>query len=192
MQKIVVKDYNPKWAEDFQAFKTYYERLLTGIDCDIQHVGSTSVEGLAAKPIIDMDIIAFSEMGKREIICRLETVGYIHQGDLGIKGREAFARTSGKVPCSEPDRDWPDHHLYCCMKGIESLENHLKLRDYLRENPEAVKEYSELKKLLAGKYIDDIESYVEDKTDFIVKILSLSGMKTDILTDISDQNKKKR
>lgn len=191
MRKITVVDYDPEWGIAFKAFKTYYQNLFQGIKCDILHVGSTSVEGLAAKPIIDIDIVVNNEAAKKKIIQKLESVGYTHQGDLGIKGREAFSRESEIVPYTDEKRVWMEHHLYCCLEGIESLENHLKLQKWLRNHPDDVKAYSDLKKRLAQKYGDDIDSYVEDKTAFIVSCLKKSGMTTAALDAISLQNKKK-
>jgi GrpB-like predicted nucleotidyltransferase (UPF0157 family) len=127
----------------------------------IEHIGSTSVPGLAAKPIIDMSIVIASTEHVLPTVERLATLGYVHQGNLGIEGREAFSNPSGL----------PAHHLYLCPLGSLGLIDPLKLRDYLRVHPQAAAAYGELKKSLASKFPDDIDSYVSGKTDFILKIL---------------------
>ncbi|NFS94782.1 GrpB family protein, partial [Clostridium botulinum] len=85
---VIVEDYNPKWKESFESIKDELLAVLSGKIISIEHIGSTSVEGLSAKPIIDIDIVIdrnFDEVKKE-----LETISYIHEGDLGIYGREAF------------------------------------------------------------------------------------------------------
>jgi GrpB-like predicted nucleotidyltransferase (UPF0157 family) len=80
----------------------------------IEHVRSTSVRGLAAKPIIDMTIVVPAAAAVRTVIDRPTTIGYRHRGDLGVTDREAFARPEGT----------PDHHLYACVAGSDALRNH--------------------------------------------------------------------
>ena len=189
MRTITVEDYNPQWARDFLALKKVYEKQLSGIDCQIIHVGSTSVPGLAAKPIIDVDIVVRSPEDAEKCIKRLQELGYIHAGQRGIVGRESFERSDEYVPYSNEKKSWRAHHLYVCMEGIDALTNHLKLKDYLIKHPEAVKAYSDLKKELAKKYPHDIDAYIAEKTDFIVGILKKAGMDEGVLKRISDQNK---
>src|SRR5579859_1543910 len=145
MKRIVLEDHNPQWAEQFLRLKEVYEVHLGGLITGIKKVGSTSIPGIKAKPVIDIDIIVEKPERLRDVILQLEGLGYIHAGDLGIEGREAFSRTSSEVPVSHPRREWPPHHLYVCRQGIESLQNHLLLRDYLRNHPEKAREYSALK-----------------------------------------------
>lgn len=189
MREIVVKDYNEEWAKEFEKLKSVYLEHMEHLNIDVQHVGSTSVPGLAAKPIIDMDIIVDSDETKASVIDVLSELGYIHEGDMGIKGREAFKRKSNKVPYhNDTEYNFP-HHLYVCTKGTVSLENHLKLREYLRSHPEAVLEYGNLKKELAIKYKYDIDSYIEAKTPLITKILSKAGIRQSDIDNITTQNK---
>ena len=189
MRTIVVEDYNPQWAQDFFELKAVYERKLTDIDCEIIHVGSTSVKGLAAKPIIDVDIVVKSSEDIQKSIQYLEQLGYIHAGQRGIEGRESFDRKDERVPYVGSKKKWRDHHLYVCMEGIDALNNHLKLKAFLQCHPEAVKAYSELKKELAKKYPHDIDSYVAEKTELIVGFLKQAGMDEAVLKSISSQNK---
>jgi GrpB-like predicted nucleotidyltransferase (UPF0157 family) len=101
----------------------------------IEHVGSTSVPGLAAKPVIDMTVVVPTPAAMGAVIARLATLGYRHRGDLGVPGREAFDRPGGT----------PDHNLYACVAENDGLRNHLALRDHLRGNPAAARSYGSLK-----------------------------------------------
>lgn len=173
----------------FQQLKSVYEVFLRDIIIDVQHVGSTSVPGLAAKPIIDIDLIMENKKGLPEIVGILSNLGYSYLGDLGIKGREAFRPVSERTPIDGSNRKWPDHNLYACLIDSVSLMNHLRLRDFLRANHEVAKQYGELKKLLASKYHNSIDLYCEAKTSFIVGILKELHFSDADLIDITEQNK---
>lgn len=192
MKKITIEDYNPQWKLQFQALQSYLQQHLEGLFLSIEHVGSTAVEGLAAKPIIDLDIIIEQSDEKLQLIIqKLEEVGYQHRGDLGIEGRHAFKRISDKVPFQKQDspHSWQNHHLYVCKEGITSLNNHLILRNHLRKNAQSRTEYGALKKYLAANYPHDIDMYVELKTAFIVAILTREGLSKAEVEGIIQQNK---
>lgn len=188
-KKVVVVPYDPSWPQVFQELKLVYEDMLGHLLLDIQHVGSTSVPGLAAKPKIDIDLVVENESKKQEALYFLKSLGYIHVGDLGIAGREAFKRTSESVPFTDNKRNWPAHNLYLCIEGITPLLNHLHFRDYLRQHPETAITYGELKKALADAYPNDMDSYIEKKTAFIIDTLRKSGFPQAKLTAIIQQNK---
>ncbi len=188
MRKIKVEDYDPKWAQAFEDLKKAYLEHIRK-DLIVEHVGSTSVPGLAAKAIIDIDIIVKSEKEVKELIEALEDLGYYHQGNLGIEGREAFKRAIKEVPLlTEHHSKWYPHHLYVCLENSVGLKNHLAIRDYLLKNEEAVKEYSELKKELAHKYPHDIDSYISEKTPFLTKILEAAGLSDKEIKEVTDSN----
>ena len=113
----------------------------------IEHVGSTAVPGLAAKPIIDLTVVVPTHAEVAAAIERLSTLGYVHRGSLGIDGREAF----------DADARLPRHHLYLCARDSVALANHLTVRDYLRRHPETADEYGALKKRLAQAFPHDID-----------------------------------
>lgn len=185
MSDIVVEKYNPNWEEEFNKAYKFYKNLINGLDVKIEHVGSTSVKGLWAKPILDIDIIVKDDNDSKRVITLLKGVGYKHLGDLGIQGREAFSYEE-----NNPDITWMRHHLYVCLENCENLRNHLLLRKHLRNNPESVKLYSELKKDLAVKFNNDIDAYVDGKTDLISSFLKEEGMKSNELDRIEAVNKK--
>ncbi len=138
---------------------------LRGIAVAIEHVGSTSVPGLPAKPIIDIDVVVPDAAIVPAAIGALTTLGYEHEGDKGIPGREAFKAPPGL----------PAHHLYVIPDGAPPLLNHLRVRDYLRAHPDAARQYGELKKRLAAYYREDREGYTNAKTKSIAEILQLAS-----------------
>ena len=87
---LVIKEYDPQWPILFEQLRAKFSELLGNMVSAIEHVGSTSVPELAAKPIIDLDVLLASAVYFPETIRRLATLGYEHEGDLGIAGREAF------------------------------------------------------------------------------------------------------
>ena len=103
---VIVEDYNPEWKNEFERIKEELLIVLSGKINSIEHVGSTSVEGVAAKPIIDIDVVI--EKNFEEVKKALESIGYIYEGNLGIYGREAFAY--------ENKPHLMVHHLYVCNK----------------------------------------------------------------------------
>ena len=142
--EVLVVDYDPTWKNHFEEIKSKLLPNLESYDIDIQHVGSTSVPGLAAKPVIDIDIIALDASQIPAILEAILSLGYTHLGDLGIKGREAFKKID--LPNETP---WFRHNLYLGFKDAPSIQNHLKLKAFLLANPDVAKAYGDLKKELA-------------------------------------------
>ena len=190
-KKVVVVAYDPSWPQLFEQLKAVYEQSLGDLLTDIQHVGSTSVPGLAAKPIIDIDLVVENEVKKQVAIIRLRSLGYTHVGDLGITGREVFKKTHGKMPFNNTSNLWPAHNLYMCIEGAPPLLNHLYFRDYLRAHPEMAKKYGTLKTDLAMAYRENIDGYIEHKTTFIIDVLQKAGFPQAELDAIIKQNKAK-
>lgn len=190
MKKVTVVPYDPAWPKLFEALKTVYSKQLAGEEFEIEHVGSTSVPNLPAKPILDIDIIIEDIDGrKNRIIQKLIDLGYYHAGDLGIPGREALKYKESSIPNDGSGRTWPKHHLYLCMKGSLALKNHLDFRNYLRLHPEKAAAYGKLKQGLAQQFTYDIDSYIDGKTDFIVEVLRKLGMSEQDYNLIVDRNK---
>jgi GrpB-like predicted nucleotidyltransferase (UPF0157 family) len=137
----------------------------------IEHVGSTAVPGLPAKPILDLDVVIPSRELLPSVIHHLFSLGYAHQKDLGVPGREAFARSDEVTPNDGRHGVWPEHHLYVCARDSLELARHLAFRDYLRANPEAAWAYAALKQHLAQRYRNDREAYTEGKSAFVEEAL---------------------
>ena len=166
-KNVVVEKWNPKWKDEFERIVDSLGEDVIYNSVKIEHVGSTSVEGLYAKPIIDLDIVI--ENDKFEIIKRLlNDKGYEHEGDLGIEGREAFSY-SGK-------EELMTHHLYVCPKDSKELFKHITFRDFLKNNPDLASEYSKVKEQAAVLYPDDIDKYMEFKSEIIEKIYKRCGL----------------
>ena len=186
MRKIEVVPYNPKWREEFKKAKKFYKGLLKNLDIQVEHVGSTSIEGLYAKPILDIDIIVKDEETKETVISKLESTGYKHLGTMGVDGRNAFSYSK-----DHPNITWMAHHLYVCMAESINLKNHLLLKRYLKNNKKAVQKYSQLKLELAQKFPNDIDGYIDGKTDLINSFLEKEGMALESLEAIERINRKK-
>ena len=178
MSLVEVVPYNPDWKTWFNELRTQIWPHVSDVALDIIHVGSTSIEGMSAKPIIDIDIVIQGSEVLAEIIARLAKLGYVHVGDLGISGREAFNLDGAPI--------YP-HHLYVCPRKSVALRNHLLLKKHLSENPESYKRYNDLKMGLA-KSVVSREEYWKSKTFLIVEFLRAEGMSPEALDEIKRQN----
>ena len=167
-KNVVVLPYDPKWKNDFEEIKQELVNAIGDLIVSIEHVGSTSVEGLSAKPIIDIDVVISDYSVFDSIISRLSTIGYIHEGDLGIKDREAF-KYSDKPHLRK-------HHLYVCPRNSKELLRHITFRDFLRNNPEAVKKYSKVKENGAKLFPDNMDKYIEYKSPCIEEFYLMCGL----------------
>jgi GrpB-like predicted nucleotidyltransferase (UPF0157 family) len=156
-QPVTIEDYNPAWTEWFEMLRAMVGDALQDLAVAIEHVGSTAVPGLAAKPIVDIDVVIPTRSDLIEAIRRMAAIGYLHEGDLGVADREAFAHPPGL----------PVHHLYVCSRQSPELQRHLLFRDFLRLHPQEMQAYAELKRVLAKRFHNDRESYAVAKSDFV-------------------------
>ena len=160
-EPVVIVDYDPQWPGLFEELRAPVVAALGELVVIVEHVGSTAVPGLAAKPIIDMDVVVPSVADIPEAIRRLASLGYVHRGDLGIAGREAFTAPAGK----------PRHHLYACALDSEELRRHRSFRDSLLTHPEEARAYETLKRAAARRFAEDRAAYNEAKTRFVEAVL---------------------
>lgn len=174
---IEVVDYDPAWPETFAGISRVVAAALGPLALSIEHVGSTAVPGLGAKPIIDLDVVIESPHVLPLVVEALRALGYSHEGNGGIPGREAFGRGGAAVPADGSGRAWPAHHLYVCPSDSEELRRHLRFRDYLRSHPDSAARYDALKRDLAHRHADDIDAYVAGKSAFVERILAVDGWK---------------
>ena len=161
-KRVIVLPYDEAWASDFEKIREEIKAALGDLALRIEHVGSTSVRGLSAKPIIDLDVVIRDASVLDEVVRCLAGIGYHHEGDLGIPGREAF-KYEGKEHLRK-------HHLYVCATDSAELKRHIAFRDYLRSHPEAVQEYSRIKEEGAALYPEDMDRYIEHKAPLIQRI----------------------
>ena len=161
--------YDDTWASAFEEIKNELENAVGDLIVGIEHIGSTSVEGLSAKPIIDIDIIIKDYSTFDAVVNRLNIIGSIHEGNLGIKDREAF-KYADKPHLQK-------HHLYVCPQQSKELHRHIIFRDFLRANPEASKRYGAVKEKAAQLFPNDIEKYIEYKSTCIEEFYMMCGVK---------------
>lgn len=169
MRNIIVVPYDPNWPAEFEKIKTELTAALGSSALAIEHIGSTAVPGLHAKPVIDIDIVIEKDMFDT-VRLRLGEIGYTHAGDQGVEGREAF-RYAGK-------RHLMEHHLYVCDKDAGELRRHLSLRDFLRNNDEYRGRYGRIKIEMAKQHPHDIDCYLAGKQPLIMEIYKKCGLCT--------------
>lgn len=167
-KKVIVLPYDASWKTAFEDIRRELEAALGDLAVGIEHVGSTSVEGLSAKPIIDIDVVIRDYSVFDAVVRKLASVGYIHEGDLGIKDREAFKYTH------KPHLQ--KHHLYVCPQDSAELRRHITFRDFLRSNPDAMQEYSAVKETAARLYPEDIDGYIAYKSPCIERLYRMCGL----------------
>jgi len=156
-----VVEYDEAWATQFALLRDEVQPVLDGLDVVVEHVGSTAVPGMAAKPILDVDFVAASQANVAAVIEQLAQRGYRHKGDRGIAGREML----------EPPADLRFHHPYVVVAGSSAHLDHTLFRDYLIEHQEVADEYAELKRTLAPLLKFDRRVYTDAKSSFIAEVL---------------------
>ena len=166
--KVVVLPYDKAWLTAFEEIKNEIEAALGELAMGIEHVGSTAVEGLSAKPCIDIDIVIEDYACFASVVEKLKEIGYFHEGDLGIKDREAF--------CYENKPHLMKHHLYVCPRYSNELHRHLVFRDFLRSHPDAAKRYGAVKEKAAQLYAEDIDGYIAYKSPCILDLYAMCGL----------------
>jgi GrpB-like predicted nucleotidyltransferase (UPF0157 family) len=157
--RVVVNNYDPKWIKMYEKEAELIKDIFKEELIEIHHIGSTSVKGLKAKPIIDImplvDVIKNIDKFNEEMI----KIGYEPMGEYGISKRRYFRK----------GKEGRSHHVHVFEKDSAQSKRHLAFRDYLREHNEIAREYGNLKEKLAEQYPNDIESYMDAKNDFIKK-----------------------
>lgn len=153
---MLIEVYNPKWVTHFKAIETVISKALQPLSITIEHIGSTAVPQLAAKPIIDIDIVFNSFTSFGDIKNKLEAIGYCHNGNQGIVDREVFKR---KMFAKHPILDTISHHLYVCSSNSKELQKHIAFRDHLRNNEADRNAYQALKLTIAEASKQDRKLY---------------------------------
>lgn len=161
-----VVEYDPRWPLWFAELREQLAPYLAELPHRIEHVGSTAVPGLAAKPIIDVDIVVPSADLVPSAIAHLARAGYLHQGDQGIAGREAFALPPNAVHY---------HHLYVVVDGNKAFQDHVLLRDHLRMDADDRERYAARKYELAHLLTTDRTAYVDGKSSLVEELLAKAG-----------------
>jgi GrpB-like predicted nucleotidyltransferase (UPF0157 family) len=159
MQKVEVIDYQESWAAKYNAEAATLMRSIGFLSPDIHHIGSTSVCGLSAKPIIDI-LLEVDDIGcLDDNVKNLGAIGYHGLGENGIPGRRYF----------EKGGYYRTHQIHAFKRGSPGVIRHLAFRDYLCCHPQVADEYAALKKKVAKNCDNDIERYCDGKSEFIQK-----------------------
>lgn len=170
LRTIEVVPYDPAWPAEFDALKAGLLEVIGGLCTGIEHVGSTSVAGLAAKSIIDIDVVISSRLVFPAVREALHDAGYAHRGNLEIPGRESFL---------QPPKLFP-HHLYVCSVDTPGLSDHLVLRDMLRARPDLRDRYADTKREMARLHPHDIDAYIDGKGGVIAEVMALARAQSSV------------
>lgn len=182
VDRIRIVEYEPAWPSQYREEAAVIGAILSGLALRVDHVGSTSVPGLAAKPVIDIQVSVASLQPLAAFEEMLGRIGYTH---INVGEFDAV------YPFFQRPDDWPTtHHLHLCRAGSAEELNHLVFRDYLRDHPTTAREYEALKRSLAalqsGTSLADRKRYSEAKTPFIADVLTRAlaeGYRVPTLTD---------
>ncbi|MBP3630287.1 MAG: GrpB family protein [Clostridia bacterium] len=173
--KVELHPYDEQWAIEFQKEKQILQGLLSGIALDIQHVGSTSIPGISAKPIIDI-AVAVKDLGDLEkVIPVLQNAGYDVKNSIEDKGEVLGAK--GSPECRT-------HYIHIEPQGSEYWNNHILFRDYLLNHPEYISQYETMKQGVLEQF-KERKLYTAHKNDFIKKILDLAKQEKDAGGNVS-------
>lgn len=179
--RVVVEDYNQQWPTYFAQLKESLQVALLSVPIlAIEHVGSTSVLNLAAKPILDIDVVVIQSVVPLAIAA-LQSSGYTYYGTWGIPDRHAL-RMESQVPAT---------NLYVCVPGCLALRNHIAVRDLLRSDKSLREEYAAVKRNLAEREWKDMMEYSEAKNQILGKILERAGIGKEELVAIEAVNTRK-
>jgi GrpB-like predicted nucleotidyltransferase (UPF0157 family) len=174
LEKGVVRlePYTPEWKRIFEAEKAALHEKLGSMVSDIQHVGSTSIPGMPAKPIIDIAIGVADFYEARRCISLIEAQGYEYRGEFGIPKRHYFSKGDPRT-----------FHIHMLEIGSQNWNDLLLFRDTLSTHSEMAAEYASLKRRLASRFPRDREAYLEGKAEFIKKLLDRERKITKDLKD---------
>lgn len=151
------------WLIEFQRCKKEIEQLCKNLNLQIEHIGSTSIEGLMAKPILDIGIGINDEGAKNEVIKLLSINGYIDRGDRKERGGYLL------VKCIAPEV--VSHHIHILNISDAQWGNYLKFRDSLQQSKKLRQEYELLKLNLIDEHDGNREKYTNGKNEFVTRVL---------------------
>lgn len=160
--KIYMVPHDPQWRDLFEHEAEQVTAALGSNVAAVHHIGSTAIPTIYAKPVIDLLLVVQDLAALDEKQSRMETLGYVAMGEFGIPARRYFRRDN-------PSGD-RTHQVHAFEDGSPQIKRHLTFRDYMIDHSDAAQEYSDLKRQLAAKYPDDIESYMDGKDAFIQEI----------------------
>jgi GrpB-like predicted nucleotidyltransferase (UPF0157 family) len=186
--KIIIQPHNPAWEAEFDRVRNDLQHILKDIPIlSIEHVGSTSIPGLPAKPVLDIDIVVTPEI-LAATTAAMSAAGYTNLGELFVPGRIAFRQPglersqpgSGEVDNTKEVR----RHTYVILEGSIALKNHRDLKRVLLEDASLREEYGNVKKRLAARELQDIHEYTRGKNEILLKTLKKAGWSEEELEEV--------
>ncbi len=157
-----VVPHNPLWPKIFTAEEKTLRPLFIHQATTIEHIGSTAIVDMPAKPIIDIMILLPDVLDILRIVPQLEHLGYLYGGEFGISGRHFFCKG---------DRTHCNFHIHVYSQIDPAAKNHRLFQLYLTKHPRTCKAYAKLKQTLANQYPHDRTAYTKGKHDFIQNVL---------------------
>lgn len=158
---ITAVDYDPQWAEMFEIEKGRLTEALGDVAARIEHIGSTAVSGLAAKPIIDIDVYVRAIEPMAPYREPLEALGYVFQFDPETPDLHFFG-----YPARRPRL----FHVHVAELGGQYMQSDLAVRDFLRTHPDVAAEYARLKRALTAQHLGDRDAYIAGKAQFMSEL----------------------
>ena len=167
LERGIVKlvPYNPIWKLLYQKESAFLQNILGGYICGIKHIGSTSIPGIKAKPIIDIAVAAENLSELQDIIAIMQSNGYFYRGEQGIPNRHLFVKGSETMRT---------HHIHLMPINHDQWITHQLFRDYLINHPGCALQYDFLKTSLKNKFPQDRTGYTDGKASFIKKVIEIA------------------
>ena len=157
---IELLPHDPEWSAVYEEAKAILSPVLGEYALDIQHVGSTAIPGISAKPVVDIAVAIEHYPLPDEVLDAVKALGYTYWGEYGIPHRHLFFR-----------RDLPvGHNVHINELANGEFQKHVLFRDYMRAHPDDAREYENLKRELAARY-DEVGTYAENKSEYVQGIL---------------------
>lgn len=159
-ERIHIEEYNPEWVRQYEYEKERLCNALGDMILGIEHIGSTSIPGIWAKPIVDIMIGVKSLPLEKSQISKIIKLGYENLGEAGVSGRIYFRKRFPKA-----------YNVHITQFGNSIWKNNILLRDFLRSNKDEAMKYPELKKIIISEGVNNLLEYSDRKADFISEIL---------------------
>jgi GrpB-like predicted nucleotidyltransferase (UPF0157 family) len=157
---VLLSPYDATWPLEFAAEADRIERACRGLALRLEHIGSTSVPGLSAKPVIDILAGRPGNISGEVYVAAFRQLGYEHKGAYGVPGRNYFRRGTPRT-----------HHVHLVSWSSATWEDHLLFRDYLRAHEDVAREYETLKREIMALYLQDKERYTDAKGPFVRSVV---------------------
>jgi GrpB-like predicted nucleotidyltransferase (UPF0157 family) len=160
---IILVPYDTRWPSLFTVERDAILRACGALIGTVHHVGSTSIPGIAAKPVIDIMAVLRRHEDGFACVAAMERLGYESRGEAGLEGRHFFRKGDPR-----------SHHVHMFADGHREIGRHLRFRDYLRTHPDEMRAYEALKRALAARFVDDIGAYADAKDEYCERINRLA------------------